>query len=63
MNRDRLEGHWKQMKGRARKASGRWSDSGRDAAERLRTPARAPRAWDAREDESRRALCELPSRY
>ena len=24
MNRDRIEGHWKQMKGRARKAAGRW---------------------------------------
>ncbi len=30
MNRNRIEGHWKQMKGRARKAVGRWVASDRD---------------------------------
>jgi len=62
MNRDRIEGHWTQMKGRARKASGRWSDSEREVAERPHLPARAPRAWDAREEDSRRVNRDLPSR-
>ena len=48
MNRDRIEGHWKQMKGRARKASGRWSDSEREAAERANAQVRAQELGRAR---------------
>jgi uncharacterized protein YjbJ (UPF0337 family) len=63
MNRDRIEGHWKQTKGRARKASGRWSDSERDGVDRPQGHARPHKAWDVREDEARREIRELPSRY
>ncbi|WP_280150663.1 hypothetical protein [Piscinibacter sp. XHJ-5] len=63
MNRDRIGGHWKQMKGRARKASGRWSDSDRDGGERPQAQTRTHKAWGAREDEARREIRGLPTRY
>ena len=65
MNRDRIDGHRKQTKGRARK---NWDEGGSDerapqAGERERQPGKMQKAYGIREDEARRQIRELQSRY
>jgi uncharacterized protein YjbJ (UPF0337 family) len=64
MNRDRLEGHWKQMKGRAPKEAGRWTAAEPDGKplERESACARTHKAFGIRDAEARRQIRELPSR-
>ena len=65
MNRDRIEGQWKQMKGRARKSWGEWTGNERAAlaGERERLSGRLQRTYGIRQDEARRHIRELQSRY
>ena len=63
MNRDRLEGHWKQTKGRARKSAGRWNASGPEAGPAGR-PAATPasRDWVVADITPPRPLRDAPER-
>jgi len=65
MNRDRIEGHWKQMKGRARKNWGEWTGDERaaQAGERERLSGKMQKTYGIRQDEARRQIRELQSRY
>jgi len=60
MNRDRLEGHWKQTKGRARKSAGRWNGTPRVTLVRPVASA-ASRDWHAG-PAARRPAREQPAR-
>jgi uncharacterized protein YjbJ (UPF0337 family) len=65
MNRDRIEGHWKQMKGRARK---NWGElTGNDARcrreRRERLSGKMQKTYGIRQDEAREQIRELQSRY
>jgi uncharacterized protein YjbJ (UPF0337 family) len=65
MNRDRIEGHSKQMKGRARK---HWGEEPGDerpahAAERERLSGKMQKTHGIRQDEARQQIRELRSRY
>jgi len=65
MHRDRIAGHWKQTKGRARKATGRWASSEREGDAVARPRVRHDKlqaAGGMRGDEARRRPRELPSR-
>ena len=65
MNRDRIEGQWKQMKGRARKNWGEWTGDERavQAGERERLSGRMQKTYGIRQDEARQQIRELQSRY
>ena len=65
MNRDRIEGHRKQTKGHARKNWDEGAGDGRatQAGERERLSGKAQKTYGIREDEARRQIRELQSRY
>jgi uncharacterized protein YjbJ (UPF0337 family) len=65
MNRDRIEGQRKQTKSRARR---HWDEAGGDerapqAGERERQPGKTQKTYGIRDDEARRQIRELQSRY
>ena len=65
MNRDRIEGHWKQMKGRARRNWGELTGNERavQAGERERLSGKMQKTYGIRQDEAREQIRELQSRY
>ena len=65
MNRDRIEGQWKQMKGRARKNWGELTGNDRhaQAGERERLSGKMQKTYGIRQDEARQQIRELQSRY
>lgn len=65
MNRDRMEGHWKQLKGHVRKNVGRWTGN-RDQmeqGEREQNSGKLQRTYGIRQEEARQQIRELQSRY
>jgi uncharacterized protein YjbJ (UPF0337 family) len=65
MNRDRIEGHWKQVKGRVRKDWGEITGNERaaQAGERERLSGKMQKTYGIRQDEARQQIRELRSRY
>ncbi len=65
MNRDRLEGQWKQVKGNVRKGWGRWTGDENQIEKGLREHAsgKLQRTYGVRQDEARQQIRELQSRY
>ena len=65
MNRDRIEGQWKQLKGHALKNWGELTGDERavHAGERERLSGKMQKTYGIRQDEARQQIRELQSRY
>jgi uncharacterized protein YjbJ (UPF0337 family) len=65
MNRDRMEGQWKQIKGNVRKNWGRWTgdEQSIERGERERHAGKMQKTYGARQDEARQQIRELQARY
>ncbi len=65
MNRDRMEGQWKQIKGNVRKNWGRWTgdEQAIERGEREQHSGKLQRTYGVRQDEAREQIRELQARY
>jgi len=65
MNRDRIQGQWKQVKGQAREQWGRWTgnESDIERGQREHRAGKMQRTYGVRQDEAREQIRELQSRY
>jgi uncharacterized protein YjbJ (UPF0337 family) len=65
MNRDRIQGQWKQVKGQAREPWGRFTGNQNEVehGQRERHAGKMQRTYGIRQDEAREQIRELQSRY